>query len=108
MPCRDYSDYEYGQIIQRKLNDVTRLLCKMLAHYGTIPGDEELRLWKEEHDELDRRHAEAQREMDARRQANVRRAELLKSARAKLAAARADDSIALTREELQALEESTR
>jgi len=76
MGCRDYTDDDHAIRAQEKLDLVTRLLCKMVTHFGVIPGDEELAAWKKKHDEMDRirvaaEEAEAAKEAERVRQRNL-------------------------------------
>lgn len=92
MPCRTETDDDILFDLRQKTNHLTKLLCKMVAHFGVVPGDPELAEWKEEHGEIDRRRVrreQAEREAEASRE---KRKELAQRAAAKL-----------TPEELEAL-----
>ena len=55
MPCGHYLPGELESIQREELDLATRLLCRMIARFGIVPGDAQLAKWKAEHDEMDRR-----------------------------------------------------
>lgn len=87
MACRYYDDGDCLKMTRDELDRATRLLCKMVAHFGVIPGDAELAKWKEEHDEQDRRRVAAEQAEQTRKRERARQ-----------------ESIAAAAEELAALE----
>ena len=62
MPCYDSHRY-YEEICQMgvRLDLATNMLCRMIRHFGVIPGDAELTAWQVEHDEMDRRRPARER-----------------------------------------------
>jgi hypothetical protein len=74
MPCTYYSDHELRVMAQRELNEATRLLCKMVQHFGVVPGDAELAAWKAKHDAMDaEREALVQAHLEAMKEAEDNR-----------------------------------
>lgn len=92
MPCVYYSDDEHRRMARADFDRVTCLLCKMIAHFGVIPGDYELAAWKADHDAMDRRRIEAEEWARKRKEEEERRKQVAAQAREKL-----------TPEELEAL-----
>jgi DNA-directed RNA polymerase specialized sigma24 family protein len=68
MPCTYYSDGELHRMTRDELDKATRLLCKMVNHFGIVPGDAELAAWKVDHDAMDaKRTAADQAERERRK-----------------------------------------